>query len=175
MPDDLAQLVDGAIWHDLTDYGKVTLVAAWNHDSWMVTKKMDWIMQGDSPTGRMIWQCKRILAGPKRGTQKPKRRKAHDELDCVWCADTGFVVLSRDVSPDALKGDSAPCFCELGKTKMARYGVVTYTTQDIEPVVRDTKPISLVDYMNSPAGKADPYLPALLRLMRKEEGESASG
>lgn len=96
----------------------------------------------------------RLAAEPKPVGQ----RKPHDAVDCPNCADTGFVLMHD--------GDAAPCFCPLGVTKQQAYGTVHYTTDDFDPVVAGDYRISLHEYAQSEAGRADPNLAAFRRMFK---------
>ncbi len=99
----------------------------------------------------------------------PSRRHDLDEPTCRMCGDSGFVILTRDLGPEALTGDAAPCICALGIEKQKRYGTVHYGFGDYEPAVPDPDATGLwfQEYAQTEAGKKDPHRAAYARFINE--------
>ncbi len=99
----------------------------------------------------------------------PGRRHDLDEPTCRMCGDSGFVILTRDLGPEALTGDAAPCICDLGVAKQKQYGTVHYGLGDYEPTVPDQSVQTLwfQEYAQTEAGKEDPHRTSYARFINK--------
>lgn len=144
----------------LSDRQEQLCLGAFDRKPSAVLVMLERALSANNPGAYFFSGCARMV-DETPAPAKPKQQR-HDmaEVACNDCGDSGFVILTHDVGPDALEGDAAPCHCATGHAKMRRLGVVDYTAEDYEPVVPAGEPISIVEYAQSEAGKNDPHLAA---------------
>lgn len=98
-PKDLARVLDPGLWHDCTERQRGTVLEAWAHDALIFERKLGTIMSAENPTARLVWQSKRILAGPSRSAAPVRLRRA--TAPCTVCDGSGWFETTPPLVDDA--------------------------------------------------------------------------
>lgn len=163
----------------LSEHQTSVCLDAYHRKSSYVMVAMEKAQHARAPIPYFVAICSRVV--DETPLVKPKTQQ-HDlaPVGCRDCGDTGFVILTRDVGPDALAGDAAPCHCAAGMAKLHKENpwmgstgtpvnlpsapMINYGPDDYEPLVPDATAElwSLKDYaiVEQVKGKAqrDPHL-----------------
>lgn len=136
----------------------------------------------NNPAAYFFGGCAKMVDETPAPAKQVDHRHDLAEVACLDCGDTGFVILTRDVGPDALAGDAAACHCATGQHKLHKQDpkkgstgtrvnlpnlpMINYSSDDFEPLVPDpsTRLVTIGEYARSEAGRNDPHLRKFLIL-----------